>query len=124
MVYFWHEASGTRHAAWSYDAATVELATLAREFHFDQDSLKLKHEASGDFIGVPTSGIVRLDMLRQHFAGEGSEEQPFVVDGGRAVPQNPRQRSAVTELASTEDAGWCSWQAKDGAAGRHWVSWC
>ena len=94
-VRFWHEASGRRHTVFSDDASTVDLGRVAKELRFESDSLKLKHEASGDFIGVPTSDVVSLDVLRQHFAGEGYTAQPFLIDGEACCSAGPRTLSGV-----------------------------
>ena len=80
-VHFFHQASGRRHAVLSDDGVTVELIGVAEEFCLDPTSLKLQHEASGDFIGVHASNAVSLNVLQQLFAGGGSKAQPFVVDG-------------------------------------------
>lgn len=81
MVHFKHQATSSQHEVFSHDAAMVELRGVAKKFHLDPDSLELMHGTSGRFAGVSTSGAVSLAVLRQHFAGEGTESQPFVVDG-------------------------------------------
>ena len=81
MVHFLHQANGRRHAVLSDDGVTVELNRVAEEFYLDPLSLKLKHEASGDFIEVQASDAVSLDVLGQLFGEGGTEARPFVVDG-------------------------------------------
>ena len=79
-VHFWHQASGNRCEVYSVDAM-VELAGVAKTFHLDPASLRLKSGTSGRFEGLSTSGAVSLEVLRQHFTVKGSDAQPFVVDG-------------------------------------------
>ena len=81
LVYFQHQASGNLVGVLSPDGENVQLEHVAKRFHLAPDSLTLKSKASDDFIGVSTSEALRLDMLRDLFAGGGSKEQPFKVAG-------------------------------------------